>query len=252
MALTNAECTFDIELLVDDEPWLSNETLYKPVGSNGSFVRCQWCDDDTTGNPKWVNIPNCNNKMEVICANKVETGVRDLQFSSFMQSQAKIYSCRGKNDTKSIMIAVLPLPIITIHPTSQLTTVSMSVTLDCEGTGRGSITYHWQSRNINERRWMDISSSNSRRFVVRNLEQSQQYSCVVSNEAGSIRSDVATVTVLSEFVVNNIPYSYVQIFKPGACQPHAGTPGFLELFLCRRLYAFVCVCVCVCPEAINN
>ena len=89
-------------------------------------------------------------------------------------------------------------PTITIHPTSQLTNVSMSVTLDCEGTGRGSIRYHWETRNINGGQWMKISNSNSKRFVVRNVQQSQQYRCVVSNEAGSTRSDVATVTVLSK------------------------------------------------------
>ena len=89
-------------------------------------------------------------------------------------------------------------PTITTHPTSQLTNVSMSVTLDCEGTSRGSITYHWETSNINGGQWMNISNSNTRRFIITNLEQSQQYRCVVSNEAGSTRSDVATVDVLSE------------------------------------------------------
>ena len=91
-------------------------------------------------------------------------------------------------------------PTITTHPTSQLTNVSMSVTLDCEGTGRGSITYHWETSNINGGQWMNISNSNTRRLVVRNLEQSQQYRCIVSNEAGSTRSNVATVTVLSKLL----------------------------------------------------
>ena len=89
-------------------------------------------------------------------------------------------------------------PTITTHPTSQLTNVSMSVTLGCEVTGRGSITYHWETSNINGGQWMNISNSNSNRTVVGNLEQSQQYRCVVSNEAGSIISDFATITVLSE------------------------------------------------------
>ena len=89
-------------------------------------------------------------------------------------------------------------PTITTHPTSQLTNVSMSVTLDCEGTGRGSITYHWETRNINGGQWMNIS--NSKTLVVRNLEQSQQYRCVVSNEAGSTRSNVATITILSKHI----------------------------------------------------
>ena len=89
-------------------------------------------------------------------------------------------------------------PTITTHPTSQLITVSMRVTLNCEGTGNGSITYHWQTRNISRRQWSDISNSNNRKLVVRNLQESQQYSCVVSNEAGRTRSNVATVTVLSK------------------------------------------------------
>jgi len=94
-------------------------------------------------------------------------------------------------------------PNITTHPTSQLTTVSMNVTLNCEGTGRGLITYQWQTRNINEGQWSDISNSNNRRLVVRNLKESQQYRCVVSNEAGGTTSNVATVTVISEYLPIN-------------------------------------------------
>ena len=85
-------------------------------------------------------------------------------------------------------------PTITTHPTSQLTNVSMSVTLDCEGIGEGMITYNWENNKTNRGQWINIS--NSKILVVRNLEQSQQYRCVVSNEAGSTRSDVATVIVL--------------------------------------------------------
>ena len=89
-------------------------------------------------------------------------------------------------------------PTITTHPASQSVNISMSVTLECEGTGRGSIIYHWETSNINGGQWMKISNSNSSTLVVGNLEQSQQYRCVVSNEAGSTRSNVATVTVSSK------------------------------------------------------
>ena len=84
-----------------------------------------------------------------------------------------------------------------MHPSNHLITIAMTVTLDCEGTGRGSITYHWETKRINKR-WMKINNSNNKRYIVRNLEQSQQYRCVVSNEAGSTRSNVATVDVLSK------------------------------------------------------
>ena len=92
-------------------------------------------------------------------------------------------------------------PTITTHPTSQLTTVSMIVTLNCQGTGRGSITYQWQNRNINRGQWRSIS--NNRRLVVSNLQESQQYRCVVSNEAGRTASNVATVTVLSKLIIES-------------------------------------------------
>ena len=89
-------------------------------------------------------------------------------------------------------------PTITTHPTSQLKNVSMSVTLDCEGTGRGSITYHWETSNDNGGQWMNFNNTNSKTLVVWKLEQSHWFRCVVSNEAGSSRSNIATVTVLSE------------------------------------------------------
>ena len=41
-----------------------------------------------------------------------------------------------------------------------------------------------------------IINRGRRNLVVSNLEQSQQYRCVVSNEAGSTTSDVITVTLL--------------------------------------------------------
>ena len=89
-------------------------------------------------------------------------------------------------------------PNITTHPTSQLTTVGMNVTLNCEGTGRGSITYQWETSNVKERHWSYTNNGNNRRLVVRNLQESQRYRCVVSNEAGVTRSNIAILTVLSK------------------------------------------------------
>ena len=74
----------------------------------------------------------------------------------------------------------------------------MSVTLNCEGTGRGSITYQWQTRNINGGHWSDISNTNNIRLAVSNLLESQQYRCIVSNEAGETSSNVVTVAVLGK------------------------------------------------------
>ena len=89
-------------------------------------------------------------------------------------------------------------PTIMIHPNDKVIAVNMSVILNCKGIGKGPIIYQWESRTINGRRWMNVRNSNNQNPVVMNSEQSQQYRCVVSNEAGSTRSNVATVTVLSK------------------------------------------------------
>ena len=77
-------------------------------------------------------------------------------------------------------------------------TINKIVTLNCEGTGRGSITYQWQTRNIMGGTWKAINNSNNKKLVVRNLQESQRYRCVVSNEAGGNASNIVTVAVLSK------------------------------------------------------
>ena len=75
----------------------------------------------------------------------------------------------------------------------------MAVTLTCEGDGRGSIRYQWQTSSINGGPWRNISNSNSQSYTVSNFQESKQYRCIVSNEVGGITSNSAIVTVLSEY-----------------------------------------------------
>ena len=205
-ALVSAECKGGVELLVDNKTWPSNETtLYKTVGNNGTFVSCRKCDG-IGGTHYWYDItnrsiPECDDSnLLTICYYRVQPGERGLQFSNFLPLQVGNYTCRRKRnkDSFTIMIDVLSPPTITTHPTSQLTNVSMSVTLDCEGTGKRPITYQWETKSINGGNWMNISSGTNNRLVVRNLKQSRQYRCVLSNDVGSNISNVANVTVLSK------------------------------------------------------
>ena len=94
-------------------------------------------------------------------------------------------------------------PTITFHPTSQLMAMNMNITLNCEGAGKGKIEYRWETSDIDGEQWVVISDSNSRTLIVRNFEQSQQYRCVAFNEAGSTRSDVATITALGKLSASN-------------------------------------------------
>ena len=75
------------------------------------------------------------------------------------------------------------------------------VTLNCEATGVPPITYHWESSNINGEEWTKFGNSNSKKLTVKNLEQSEKYRCVASNNAGRTESNPAIVSVLSKYML---------------------------------------------------
>ena len=88
-------------------------------------------------------------------------------------------------------------PTITTHPTNQLISVGMNVTLNCVGTGRKSIKYRWETISNDK----VISNTSGKALTLRNIQDSGQYRCVASNKAGETRSKVATITVLSKLLI---------------------------------------------------
>ena len=91
-------------------------------------------------------------------------------------------------------------PTIITHPTSRRAVAGTNATLTCEGTGKGLIKYQWEASNIKGEKWMNISNTTNAKLDLTDLRQSQQYRCIVSNEAGGVRSNPAVITVLSKQV----------------------------------------------------
>ena len=96
--------------------------------------------------------------------------------------------------------------MITTHPSSQLITSNMSITLNCEATGRGTIMYQWENSNINGGQWMKISTSNvnTKTLVVKDFVRSELYRCVASNVVGRTESNIARITFLSKSDIWNL------------------------------------------------
>ena len=90
------------------------------------------------------------------------------------------------------------IPIIITHSTDKVTIASESVTLNCKVIGGGSITYQWETSDVIKDQWKKISNSNGENLVIRNLEKSEKYRCIVSNEAGSTVSNASIVTLLGK------------------------------------------------------
>ena len=89
-------------------------------------------------------------------------------------------------------------PVIIVHPGNKVINASMSTTLNCKGTGGGSIVYKWEYKSIDEGQWKSIDDSNTEKLVIRNLQQSEKYRCLVSNQAGRTVSNTSTVILMSK------------------------------------------------------
>ena len=115
-------------------------------------------------------------------------------------SNRTVVNIYGENTFNSccIMIQVhTGPPAITTQPASQLSTVGMTITLNCEATGRGSMAYYWEER-VQGSGWGMINNSNNSTLTIRNVKQSNQFRCTVHNEAGSTTSNPANVTILGK------------------------------------------------------
>ena len=88
-------------------------------------------------------------------------------------------------------------PTITNPLIDQVRAFNESITLNCEATGNGTISYKWQE--FNNGVWVDINNGNDPEYTTDRLTESSQFRCVVSNEAGKTNSTV-TVLVLGKCI----------------------------------------------------
>ena len=92
---------------------------------------------------------------------------------------------------------VVKAPTITTPPTNQSVTVGQTASFTVEANG-DSLSYQWQQSADNGTNWNNISGATSNSYTTdaATLEMNNyQYQCVVSNSAGSVTSNAATLTV---------------------------------------------------------
>ena len=95
-------------------------------------------------------------------------------------------------------------PTIVYPLTDQVITFNDRITLYCNASGDGTVSYQWQE--FSNGSWMDISNSINPEYTNDRLTESTQFRCVVSNEAGQDTS-TATILVLSKGIVYDVNVS---------------------------------------------
>ena len=96
----------------------------------------------------------------------------------------------------AILVNIGP-PHFLAHLISHTVTVGMTVTLYCNVSGY-QVSYVWE-KSGDGNVWSRISNTQSYKYEVKNIQQSQQYRCIAGNPAGSRIFNVATIQVLSKY-----------------------------------------------------
>ena len=100
-----------------------------------------------------------------------------------------------------IMYMVGP-PVVINQPSSNDIPVGSSITVTCRANGLGTIMYSWERGSGS--RWTTVSNDNTTSYTTDTTLAIGQYMyrCRVSNEAGSVVSNIATVVVYGEYCPN--------------------------------------------------
>ena len=92
--------------------------------------------------------------------------------------------------------------MITNHPPDNDVPPGISATLRCKAIGIGNLEYSWERYTVGI--WTTVSNGSTTSYTTDTTLAIGQYMyrCRVSNEAGSVVSNIATVNVYGEYCPN--------------------------------------------------
>ncbi|MCX8520925.1 MAG: immunoglobulin domain-containing protein, partial [Rhodoferax sp.] len=116
----------------------------------------------------------------------------------------------GGADTAAVSVPTVPgstAPAISIQPTDQAVTAGQSATFSITASGTGPLTYQWQKNGT------DISGATDSTYSIPTTslgDTGAVFTVVVSNSAGTVTSNPATLTVSENAVAGVAPTVNVQ------------------------------------------
>lgn len=163
----------------------SNITI--SVVADGEDLHYQW---QTYYNNKWASINNATTSSY--------TSVADISMNG-MKLRCQVSNDAGSVYSNEITVTVsagnmITMPYITVHPRTISVTDNTLVTFTVLAEG-GSLNYLWQMKSGNS--WYNYPQETSNVFSLRarSALNGFQYRCKVSNPAGTVYSNIATLHV---------------------------------------------------------
>lgn len=118
----------------------------------------------------------------------------------------RVYNDVGEETSNAALLIVCAIPDIKTQPESQVIAAGQNVTFTLSANGEG-LSYKWQQKSSSGSTWSDIPNATtlSYSFTATKSDSGKQYRCQVTNIAGTVESDPASLKVLYEPVIVTNP-----------------------------------------------
>ena len=134
-----------------------------------------------------------------------------LTFRGTASNNAYQYRCivtneAGSKTSEAATLTVISKPVITTHPEDATVVQGAFAAFIVEAAGDG-LSYQWQYKQAGEDIWNDWAGKTSATLTFRGAanDNACQYRCVVTNAAGAVTSNAATLTVISKPEITSHP-----------------------------------------------
>jgi hypothetical protein len=131
-----------------------------------------------------VNIPNTNATSYTVMNTTASESGENID--------VVVSNVAGSITSNVVTLTVNSAPTITTQPANQTVTAGQNATFTVVAAGTAPLTYQWQLNGSN------IANTNSASYTVSNTtvgESGEKFDVIVSNSAGSVTSNMATLTV---------------------------------------------------------
>lgn len=132
-----------------------------------------------------------------------------LRFNAVQASDAGSYTVKVTNAAGSVtsapaVLTVATVPVITLQPATQSTTIGVPVSFTLTSTGTGVFHYQWETSPAGSDTWSYVPLNASYTGVMSQTltvvspaaaDSGRRFRCIVMDDVGLVRSQVATLTV---------------------------------------------------------
>ncbi|MBQ1410967.1 MAG: leucine-rich repeat protein [Oscillospiraceae bacterium] len=167
------------------------ETASFTVVATGDELNYQW-QYLRPNTDKWVDW---SGKTSASVTAKATNANNGFQYRCIVSNEVDtVYS-----DIASLTVVVAARPVITTQPENASVMLGETASFTVVATG-DDLSYQWQYKKPNSNSWVNWSGKTAASATAKatNVNNGYQYRCVVSNIAGSVASEAATLSLASE------------------------------------------------------